>query len=270
MAFIDPHIHMISRTTDDYYQMAVAGCRAVSEPAFWPGFDRSSAQSFVDYFRQLTEIEPRRAMQFGIQHYTWICMNPKESDNVSLSREVIRQIPPFFECRNVIGVGEIGLNRVTKNEITIFEEQVDLAIQHKQLMMIHTPHLEDKHKGTQIILDILKGDPRIRPEMILIDHVEEHTVERVLNCGYWAGMTLYPFSKISIPRAVDVVERYNGERLMVNSGGDWGASDPLSVPKLQLEMRIRRNHPDLIEKVSFRNALHFMSQSPKVQLGEGV
>lgn len=52
MAFIDPHIHMISRTTDDYYNMAVAGCLAVTEPAFWPGFDRSGASGFVDYFPQ--------------------------------------------------------------------------------------------------------------------------------------------------------------------------------------------------------------------------
>jgi len=36
-AFIDPHIHMISRVTDDYDRMAKCGCAAVSEPAFWAG-----------------------------------------------------------------------------------------------------------------------------------------------------------------------------------------------------------------------------------------
>ncbi len=266
MYFIDPHVHMVSRTTDDYHQMAVAGCLAVGEPAFWPGFDRSSPQGFLDYFEQLTQVEPRRAQQFGIQHYTWICMNPKESENVSLSREVIQLIPRYLDSPNVIGVGEIGLNRVTRNEIQIFEEQIELALNHNQLIMVHTPHLEDKQKGTRIILDILKQNPRVKPGSILIDHVEEHTVERVLNLGYWAGMTLYPFSKISIPRAVDIIERYSGESLMVNSGGDWGASDPLSVPKLGLEMRLRRLHPALIQKVTFMNALQFMSQSPKVKI----
>lgn len=265
MAFIDPHVHMISRTTDDYHQMAIAGCRAVGEPAFWPGFDRESPRAFRDYFRQLTEVEPKRAAQFGIQHFTWICMNPKESENLDLSREVISMIPPFLELPNVVGVGEIGLNRVTKNEIKIFEEQLDLAIRFKQLVMIHTPHLEDKWKGTQIILDILKADRRVQPEHILVDHVEEHTAGAVLKAGFWGGMTLYPFSKISIPRAVDVVEKFNGERLMVNSGGDWGMSDPLSVPKLQLEMRLRRHSQELMERVTLRNALEFMSQSSKVK-----
>ena len=67
MYYIDPHIHMVSRTTDDYETLAKMGCVALSEPAFWAGFDRGSVESFRDYFRQLTEFEPRRAAQYGIQ-----------------------------------------------------------------------------------------------------------------------------------------------------------------------------------------------------------
>ena len=59
--YIDPHIHMVSRTTDDYKRMALAGCVMISEPAFWAGFDRSGVEGFRDYFRQLTEYEPKRA-----------------------------------------------------------------------------------------------------------------------------------------------------------------------------------------------------------------
>ena len=61
MPYIEPHAHMVSRTTDDYQAMAIAGCEAICEPAFWAGFDRSSAQGFHDYYRQLTEYEPQRA-----------------------------------------------------------------------------------------------------------------------------------------------------------------------------------------------------------------
>lgn len=266
MNFIDPHIHMVSRTTDDYEKLALSGCVALGEPAFWAGFDRSSPQGFFDYFRQLTEFEPRRANQFGIRHYTWICMNPKESESIELSREVIRLIPEFLDRPNVIGVGEIGLNRITKNEIQIFEEQVDLAIRHQKLVMVHTPHLEDKKKGTRIILDVLRNRSDLVPERILIDHIEEHTAAMVLDSGYWAGMTLYPFSKISVPRAVDVIEIYQGERLMTNSGGDWGLSDPLAIPKLKLEMRLREHTSEMIERVTFTNAFRFMVQSGKLPL----
>ena len=41
MAFIEPHIHMVCRTTDEYRAMAQAGCLAVGEPAFWAGYDLS-------------------------------------------------------------------------------------------------------------------------------------------------------------------------------------------------------------------------------------
>ncbi len=88
---------MVSRITDDYERMARAGCVAITEPAFWAGFDRGSVEGFADYFRQLTEFEPKRAGWYGIQHYTWLCINAKEAENVSLSREVIAMIPEFLD-----------------------------------------------------------------------------------------------------------------------------------------------------------------------------
>ena len=106
MNYIDPHIHMISRTTDDYDRMAKCGCVAISEPAFWAGFDRGTAVAFHDYFRQLTEYEPRRAAQFHVTHFCWLCINAKEAENVSLSREVIAMIPEFLSKPNVLGIGE--------------------------------------------------------------------------------------------------------------------------------------------------------------------
>ena len=127
MKYIDPHIHMISRTTDDYQRMAYAQCAAVSEPAFWAGFDRGTAQGFHDYFRHLTEFEPKRAAQFHIKHYSWLCINAKEAENVSLSREVIAMIPEFLSRPGVLGIGEIGLNRNTRNELRILELHVELG-----------------------------------------------------------------------------------------------------------------------------------------------
>src|SRR5580692_3919984 len=143
MQYIETHGHMISRTTDDYQHMAIAGCAAVTEPAFWAGWDRKSADSFEDYFRQLTEFEPSRAAQYGIRHYTWLCLNPKEGEDRDLAREVLRRIPKFLDRPNVLGIGEIGMNRVTKREVETFLDHTELALEHKQLILIHTPHLED-------------------------------------------------------------------------------------------------------------------------------
>ncbi len=267
MYYIDPHLHMVSRTTDDYETLAKMGCVAISEPAFWAGFDRGSAESFRDYFRQLTEVEPRRAAQYGIQHFTWLCINAKEAENVELSREVLKLIPEFLDCENVLGIGEIGLNKNTKNEAIIFQEHVELALEHEQQILIHTPHLEDKYQGTRMILDILAGFSLDRGR-VLVDHVEEHTVGPVLEAGYWAGMTLYPVTKCTPARAVDIIERHGAERLCVNSAGDWGPSKPTAVPDLILEMRRRGHDEHLIRKVVYDNPRTFFSQSKNFALPE--
>jgi len=260
-AYIDPHIHMISRVTDDYHRMARCGCVAISEPAFWAGFDRGSADGFRDYFRHLVEVEPKRAAQFGIQHYSWLCINAKEAENVSLSRDVIAMIPEFLDKPGVLGIGEIGLNKNTRNEATVFQEHVDLAMKTDELILIHTPHLEDKLKGTRMIIDMLKNDPRVKPHRVCVDHVEEHTVKFALDGGFWCGMTLYPTTKCTPSRACDILEMVGLDRIMVNSAGDWGKSDPLAVPEFILEMR-RRGHPEsAIKKVVFENPLEFFRQS---------
>ncbi|MEK6644077.1 MAG: TatD family hydrolase [Planctomycetota bacterium] len=261
MKYIDPHIHMVSRITDDYQRLAMAGCVAVSEPAFWAGFDRGSAAAFHDYFRQLTTVEPKRAAQFGIAHYCWLCINAKEAENVALSREVIKLIPEFLDLPNVLGIGEIGLNKNTPNESTIFCEHLDLAASHDELVLIHTPHLADKYQGTRMILDMLRNESRIRPERVCVDHVEEHTIKHVLDAGYWCGMTLYPITKCTPQRAADMVEMFGSDRVLVNSAGDWGPSDPMAVPRLIQEMRLRGMSESVITKVVYENPRAFFGQS---------
>lgn len=257
---------MVSRTTDDYERLALAGCCAVCEPAFWAGFDRHSPAGFYDYFRQLTETEPQRAAKFGLQHYCWLCINPKESEDVKLAEEVIALIPQFIKRPNVLGIGEIGLNKNSRNELKVLEAQVDLAARLGQLVLVHTPHLEDKLKGTRLILDVLRNEPRLRPERVIIDHVEEHTVGMVLDAGYWAGMTLYPETKCTPARAVDILETYGRERLWLNSACDWGVSDPLAVPKAARELK-RRGHPEAqVDEIVYGNPRKFLSQSPNFQL----
>lgn len=265
MDYIDPHIHMVSRTTDDYAAMARMGCIAISEPAFWAGFDRGSVDGFRDYFRQLTMVEPARAAQYGIAHYTWLCINAKEAENVTLSREVIAMIPEFIDSPNVLGIGEIGLNKNTANEATVFAEHVELALRLNQLILIHTPHLEDKYKGTRMILDML-AEQQVEPDRVLVDHVEEHTIKLVLDRGYWAGMTLYPVTKCTPSRAADMIERYGTQRLMANSAGDWGPSSPGAVPDLIFEMKRRGHSSANIQQVVLENPRTFFAKSGKFRI----
>src|SRR5580765_1592519 len=208
-------------------------------------------------------MEPKRAARYGIDHYCWLCINAKEAENVTLSREVIKLIPPLLDHPRVLGVGEIGLNKNTRNEITIFEEQVDIAAKHDQLILIHTPHLEDKHKGTSIITSILRNDKRIRAERVLIDHCEEHTIRMARDAGFWAGLTIYPVSKVTPQRAVDIIETFGSKMLCVNSASDWGESSPSMLTDTYLEFCRRGNDERAATEIFYNNPCRFFGQSAK-------
>lgn len=262
MQIIQPHYHAIARTAQDYEKMAMSGVTAVCEPAFWAGFDRQYAGTFVDYFRQISEFEPTRAAQYGIRHFSWMAMNPKEAENVKLSHEVLSYMPQFFDNPNVIGIGEIGFHKTTKNEEEIFQAQVEMAVKYNQLILIHTPHLGDKVRGTKRTLEVLAG-LNVDPERVWIDHVEEHTIKAPLDAGYWVGFTLYPITKCTPKRAVDMIEMYGRERLLVNSSADWGPSDPFTLQECVLEFRKRGHSVQEAIEVFHNNPCQFLGQCPK-------
>jgi predicted metal-dependent TIM-barrel fold hydrolase len=241
--------------------MAKAGCVAVGEPAFWMGYDRTSAGSFYDYFRQLTEWEPKRTANYGIRHYAWVGVNAKEAENVEFAREVIALLPEFLDKPDVLGIGEIGLHKCTKNEVATLSELIDLGMRRDEQLLFHTPHLEEKYRGTRMILDLLRADRRVDHTRVCIDHCEEHTIRQVLDEGYWAGITLYPTTKATPARAADMIEIYGSERILVSSSADWGPSNPMAVPEFIFEMR-RRGHPyTKIRQIVFENPLRFYNQS---------
>jgi predicted metal-dependent TIM-barrel fold hydrolase len=265
MQIIQPHYHGIARTAQDYERMAMSGVVAVAEPAFWAGFDRAYPETFLDYFRQISEFEPTRAAQYGIRHFCWVAVNPKEAENPMLSREVMRHMPDFFGKPTVLGVGEIGFHKTTRNEEAIFEEQLAMAIEHNQLVLIHTPHLQDKVRGARRTLDILRH-AQIDPGRVWIDHVEEHTMREPLEAGYWVGFTLYPITKCSPKRAVDMLELFGHERILVNSSADWGPSDPFTLHECILEFRRRGHSLQEAIEVFHNNPCRFLGQNPKFDI----
>lgn len=262
MQIIQPHYHGIARTAQDYERMAMSGVVAVCEPAFWAGFDRDYPETFIDYFRQISQFEPTRAADYEIRHFSWVAVNPKEAENVSLGRAVLKKMPDFFQQPTVIGVGEIGFHKTTRNEEELFQAQVELALQHDQLILIHTPHLQDKVRGTKRTLEVLRG-MNVDPQRVWIDHVEEHTIREPLEAGYWVGFTLYPITKCSPKRAADMLEMFGPDRILVNSSADWGPSDPFTLQECILEYRRRGHTMQECTDVFHNNPCRFLGQSPK-------
>lgn len=259
MHFIDPHIHMVSRTTNDYEAMRDAGIVAIIEPAFWFGQARTNVGSFKDYFSSLVGWERFRASQFGIKHYCTIGLNSKEANNVAVAEEVMEILPQFLAKEGVVAVGEIGYDDQSAAEDKYFRAQLELAKEFNLPVMVHTPH-RDKKNGTNKSMDVIE-EHGILPHMVLIDHNNEETVKSVLDRGYYAGFTIYPKTKMSKERMVAVVKKYGSERIVVDSSADWGVSDPLSVPKTAALMLKEGVSKEDIHLTCYQNALDVYGQS---------
>lgn len=259
MFYFDPHIHMTSRTTDDYEAMAKAGIRAIVEPAFWLGQPRSHKGTFVDYFNSLVGWERFRASQFGIRHFCTIGLNSKEANNESLAREVM-ELLPFYLCKEgVVGLGEIGFDEMSALEERFFLEQLILARKLGLVVQIHTPH-RDKKRGTLRSLDLVR-EAGLDPARVLVDHNNEETVRATLDAGCWAGHTIYPRTKMDSDRMEKIVREVGHQRVIVNSSADWGLSDPLSVVKTADLMRQRGHAEPDIERIFWLNPVEFFAQS---------
>jgi predicted metal-dependent TIM-barrel fold hydrolase len=250
---IDPHAHMISRTTSDYEAMARAGVVAVIEPAFWLGQPRTSVGTYIDYLSLITGFERFRAGQFGIRHYCTVGLNPKEANNEALAEAVMEILPRFALKDGVVAMGELGYDEQTPLEDKYLRAQIELSKEFELPIMIHTPH-RDKKRGTLRTMDVLK-EHGFDPRRCVIDHNNEETVEDVLDRGYWAGFSIYPSTKMGNERMTEIVRRYGPERLIVDSACDWGVSDPLAVPKTALLMAERGIGADAIRTVTYANAL---------------
>ncbi|MDP6506353.1 MAG: TatD family hydrolase, partial [Planctomycetota bacterium] len=124
MNLIDPHIHMTSRTTDDYLRMAANGVVAIIEPAFWLGQPRTTLGAYKDYFSSLVGWERFRAAQFGVRHYCTIGVNSKEANNEELAEEAVELLPLYLAKEGVVAVGEIGYDDQTEAEDRIFKKQL--------------------------------------------------------------------------------------------------------------------------------------------------
>ena len=263
MKMFDPHIHMTSRTTDDYQAMADAGIAAIVEPAFWIGQPRTHVGSFEDYFLSLLGWERFRASQFGIKHFCTLGMNPKEANHDALAQGVLELLPRYLEKDGVVAVGEIGFDDMTPTEESIFQKQIQLALDAELPILIHTPH-RDKKRGTERTIAVVR-ESGIAPELVLIDHNNEETLQLTLDSGCWAGHSIYPHTKMDEQRMVSLVQKYGKERMIINSAADWGVSDPLKVPKTVQAMQAAGISPEDIETIVWTNPASFFAQSGRLE-----
>jgi predicted metal-dependent TIM-barrel fold hydrolase len=205
--------------------------------------------------------ELKRAEEFGIKHFTCISVNPKESIQRPLALDALNIMmkKKFLNREGVVALGEIGYNLINDLEEELFVKQLDICKREDLLAMIHLPH-NNKLEGMRRMQKIFETG-KYDFNKILIDHNTEETIKMTLELGAWAGLSVYPVTKLSPDRVIKIVNQHGSERIMVNSAADWGVSDPLSVPLTAREMRKNSCKALDIERVTFLNAYEFYRQS---------
>ncbi|EST31954.1 TatD family hydrolase [Streptomyces niveus] len=263
MRIFDPHIHMTSRTTDDYQAMYASGVRALVEPSFWLGQPRTSPASFYDYFDALLGWEPFRAAQYGIAHHCTLALNPKEANDPRCT-PVLEELPRYLVKDGVVAVGEIGYDSMTPAEDVALATQLQLAAEYALPAMVHTPH-RDKLTGLRRTIDVVR-ESNLDPEHVLLDHLNETTVKDAAESGSWLGFSIYPDTKMDEDRMVSVLRDHGTDRVLVNSAADWGKSDPLKTRKVADAMLAAGFSEDDVDKVLWRNPVEFYGLSGRLQL----
>src|ERR1700752_3970500 len=123
----DPHIHMYSRTTDDYDAMSKAGIEVIVQPSFWLGSPRTSIGTFEDYWEHMITFETKRAKDYGIEHFVCISGNPKDA---------IESMKKYLDRERVIALGEIGYNQINDLEEEVMVMQMEIADEKNMLMTV--------------------------------------------------------------------------------------------------------------------------------------
>ena len=261
MPIIEPHIHMFSRTTDDYQAMYAAGIRACVEPSFWLGSDRRYAGTFFDYFRLILDFETVRSRRFGVDHYAAVSVNPKEAEDAVLVDEVLAGIGEYLDHPRCVAVGEIGFNNITDGEERTFCRQLEIARRREMPVIVHLPHF-NKPAGVERTLKCIR-QVGVDERKIVLDHNAEDCIAASYASGCWCGFTVYPISKLTPERVGRIIRQYGPERMIVNGSADWGISDPLALVKVVQYLRRDGHDERTVAKLTFDNANAFYSQSPR-------
>ncbi|MDR3062602.1 MAG: TatD family hydrolase [Methanobrevibacter sp.] len=249
---IDSHIHCDSRSFEDYRKMAVSGVSTAITCAYYP-YKFTNSTTLLDHFRRIREFEKERALKNGLKLEVALGIHP--SNIMDDYVPVFDELKELINNKEIIAIGEIGIDSGGAEEEKFFKNQLLLADEEKFKVIIHTPRknkLETLKRIKEIVLE------NINPKLVVIDHINLNVIAEVVDENFQLGITVQP-EKMDVSEAIAIFKSYGCNRKMLNSDVSYMRSDVLSVPKTANEMKIQGFKEKDIEKVSSSNAKEFFS-----------
>ena len=247
---IDTHMHADSRSGEDFKEMYLAGINTAITCSFYP-YKIEHEMILLNHLNRILELDTARANEHGLDLKVALGIHPA---NTNINPEIIfENIYKWIDEKQIVAIGEIGLEDMTENEISIFEKQLDIAQETKSKVIIHTPRKNKK----EVLKEIIEIIPQhIDETQAVIDHINPNVIAEAINTDCMLGLTVQP-QKMEKEDAIAILDEYGFDSFLLNSDISNKASDPLSVPKTVRELeRLGYSNND-IDKVSFKNAEKF-------------
>jgi predicted metal-dependent TIM-barrel fold hydrolase len=255
-ALFDAHLHPEGLTDQDLETLRVFGVSAALVAAHHAPID-STSRDILAHFDSILSVQLPRLERQSIRAYAAIGVDPRCVPRRGMS-EILSALPGYFATGKVVALGEVGLHSGSEAEESALVDQLQLSAKLKLPVLVHTPS-RDKERHTRRILNLLKA-AGILPRRALVDHASGRTVRTILECGYFAGLTIHP-DELSAERASALVARLGSERLVLNSDLGDGPGDIIGLPRVVHLMQKRKLSERVIHKVAFANAARFFGVS---------
>ncbi len=248
---IDTHIHADARSSEDFDKMFISGIDTAISCSYYPYKLDNNPEILLNHLKRILNFEPRRAIEYGLDLKIALGIHPTNS--LKNNTIIFDSLKKWIENKDIIAIGEIGLDENTELEREVFKKQLELAEETKTKVIIHTPR-KNKLEVLKDIKSIVLNT--IDPKLVVIDHINLNTIEEVIDEDFTIGLTVQP-QKMEVEEAIEILDNYGFDKFLLNSDISNKPSNPLSVPKTVRTLKRLGYGPKEIDKVAFKNAKEF-------------
>ena len=246
-------MHADSRSSEDFEKMFISGIDTAITCSYYPYKLNGNPEILLNHLNRILNFEPKRAIEYGLELKVALGIHPANS--LENNEIIFDEMEKWIENRDIVAIGEIGLDDNTELEREVFKKQLELAEDTKSKVIIHTPR---KNK-----LEVLKDIKSIvletvNPKLVVIDHINLNTIEEVIDEEFTVGLTVQP-QKMEVEEAIEILDKYGFDKFLLNSDISNKPSNPLSVPKTVRTLKRLGYDIKDIDKVAFKNAESFFN-----------
>lgn len=247
---IDTHIHADARSGEDFKEMYLAGIDCAITCSYYP-YKIDSEIILLNHLNRILELDTQRALEHGLDLKVALGIHPTNA--IENPESIYDELYKWTDSKQIVAIGEIGLEDLTETEIAVFEKQLDIADETNSKVIIHTPR-KNKSEVLKVILDIVPQ--HLDEKQAVIDHINQDVIGEVIDKNYMLGLTVQPH-KLDVSGAIAILDDFGFDKFLLNSDMSNKPSDPLSVPKTIRELKRLSYKNSEIEKISHKNAENY-------------